>query len=151
MAEELHFRSAEVKKRHPWGVWGLSIVTLGIYGLVWWYKINRELRDYSAAAGAPLDNSPTRSVLALLPGALIIVPPFVSIWRTCERIERVRATVEGRSPQSIANTGLLAIVLYIVAALHPVLLGYAMNDLWDAAREKAGQGSLPQLTTGPAV
>jgi hypothetical protein len=63
----------------------------------------------------------------------------------------VRATVEGRSPQSIANTGLLAIVLYIVAALHPVLLGYAMNDLWDAARERAGQGSLPQLTTGAAV
>jgi hypothetical protein len=54
-------------------VWALSIITLGIYHLVWWYKINRELRDYSAAAGAPLGNSPLLSLLALFPGGILIM------------------------------------------------------------------------------
>ena len=33
MAEELTIRGAEVKIRHPWGAWGLALVTLGIYGM----------------------------------------------------------------------------------------------------------------------
>ena len=80
MAEELTIQGADVKIRHPWGAWALALVTLGIYGIVWWYKINRELRDYSAAKGQPLDNDPTGSVLALVPGFLIIVPPFWTNW-----------------------------------------------------------------------
>ena len=47
MAEELRIGSAHVKERSPLGVWLLIVVTLGIYGLVHWYKINREMRDYS--------------------------------------------------------------------------------------------------------
>lgn len=34
------------KTRNPWGVWLLSLVTLGVYGLYWYYTVNRELRDY---------------------------------------------------------------------------------------------------------
>ena len=34
------------KTRSPFGVWVLTFVTLGIYGLVWHYKVNRELRDF---------------------------------------------------------------------------------------------------------
>ena len=33
------------KRRSPWGVIGLTFLTLGIYHLYWWYEINRELRD----------------------------------------------------------------------------------------------------------
>jgi Domain of unknown function (DUF4234) len=148
MAEDLRFRGVDVKKRNPWGIFGLTLITVGIYGFVWWYKMNRELRDYSAAAGAPLNNNPARSVLAFIPGFLLIIPPFVSIWKTCERIETVRARVEGRPVQSFASTGLLAILLYIVAALHGVLLGYAMNDMWDSAKARAGTEGLPELVTG---
>ncbi|HZE40465.1 MAG TPA: DUF4234 domain-containing protein [Stackebrandtia sp.] len=35
------------KTRSPFGVWLLALVTFGIYGLVWYYKVNRELRDYN--------------------------------------------------------------------------------------------------------
>ena len=139
MAEDLRFAGVQVKKRNPWGVFGLTLITFTIYGIVWWYKINRELRDYSAAAGAPLDNNPARSALAFFPGALILIPPFVTIWKTCERIEKVRAMVDGRPPQSFVATGLLAMLLYMAASLHGVLVGYAMNDLWDAARARFWQ------------
>ncbi len=35
------------KKRSPWGVWWLSVITLGVYYLVWYVKINKELRRAS--------------------------------------------------------------------------------------------------------
>ena len=48
MAQELEIRDSNerVKLRSPWAAALLPIITLGIYHLVWWYRINRELRDY---------------------------------------------------------------------------------------------------------
>ena len=34
------------KTRNPWGVWLIALITLGVYFFVWYYKVNRELRDY---------------------------------------------------------------------------------------------------------
>jgi hypothetical protein len=72
-----------VKIRHPWGAFFLTLVTLGIYYLVWYYKINKELNRYGLEFPAPnpLAVSPGAATLAISLGALIIVPPFVSIWR----------------------------------------------------------------------
>ena len=44
MAQELLIgRSGyRVKLRSPWAVALLPFITLGIYHLVWWYRINRE-------------------------------------------------------------------------------------------------------------
>src|ERR671919_92189 len=80
MAEELTVRGVDVKIRGPWIVFLLAIVTLGIYYLVWYYKINRELRDYGRAVGAAgTGDSPLTSLLAVSIGWLILVPPLVSI------------------------------------------------------------------------
>jgi hypothetical protein len=35
------------KLRSPWAVIGLSLITLGIYGLVWQYKTFQEMKDHS--------------------------------------------------------------------------------------------------------
>lgn len=43
-----HGTSLAGKVRSPFGVWGLSLITVGIYWLVWFYKINRELRDFDS-------------------------------------------------------------------------------------------------------
>jgi Domain of unknown function (DUF4234) len=43
--------AANVKTRRVWSVVLLNVVTLGIYGVVWYYKINRELHDFGAAHG----------------------------------------------------------------------------------------------------
>lgn len=38
---------AQMKRRNPVGVWlGLPLITLGIYGLVWYYKIHSELAKF---------------------------------------------------------------------------------------------------------
>ena len=45
MAETLQIGGYEFKRRSPLGVWGLAIITLSIYGFVWYFKVNREARD----------------------------------------------------------------------------------------------------------
>jgi Domain of unknown function (DUF4234) len=146
MAEQVDFQGADVKIRNPWGVWLLGIITLGIYHLVWWYKINRELRDYSAAAGRPLGNDPTASLLAVFPGGIVIVPAIWTIVTTSSRVRQVREMVDG-APSSDPN-GLLAVVLGLIAGLQTVYIGYAINSCWRGARERAGQGALPALLGG---
>jgi Domain of unknown function (DUF4234) len=61
MAYELQIPQSQerVKIRNPWAVALLPLITLGIYHLVWWYRINRELHDYGEAKGEDLGQSPT--------------------------------------------------------------------------------------------
>ena len=70
MAYEMNIRGTQdkVKVRSPWAAALLPIITLGIYHLVWWYRINREMSDYGKAKGFDLGQNPTNSVLALFPG-----------------------------------------------------------------------------------
>ena len=53
MAEEVALAGTEAraKLRNPWGVVGLTLITLGIYYFFWWYYINREMRDFGRARG----------------------------------------------------------------------------------------------------
>ena len=76
----------EVKVRNPWAVALLPIITLGIYHLVWWYKINKELKAYGEAKGYDLGQNPTNSLLALFPGGFIIVPALITYWRGTKRV-----------------------------------------------------------------
>jgi len=112
---------ARVKIRNPFLVFVWALITFGIYYLVWYYKINRELRD---AAGT--DVSPVVAVLAVTVGWIIIVPPFVSWWRTFTRIaDAQRAAGLG----SEANP-MLGFILYIVAVFFlPVEVLYAQDEL----------------------
>jgi hypothetical protein len=53
----------------------VSIVTPGIYVLFWWYFVNREMADYGRARDTKeLGDNPTLSLLALMPGAFVVVP-----------------------------------------------------------------------------
>src|SRR5215210_1853169 len=79
---------ARIKIRNPVTTLILDIVTLGIYGLFWWYYANREMADLGRARGTTeLGTNPTNSVLALVPGGLIIVPAIMTIINTGRRIK----------------------------------------------------------------
>ena len=139
MAEELqlHDGGGAVKVRNPWAVALLPFVTFGIYHLVWWYRINRELRDFGQARGHDLGQNPTASVLALFPGAILIIPALVSYWRGTKRVQEA-ARVAGREPQV---NGWIALILYLVVApAYWAYLQVALNDDW---RAEAGR-SLPE-------
>ena len=77
------------------------LLTLGLYQVYWHYAVNRDLNDYGMRLGGSsgLRVRPWLSVLALTLGALVLVPAFVTIWRTFRRIQRagVLAGVEDRS------------------------------------------------------
>ncbi len=130
MARELQLKdsNALVKVRSPWAVALLPFITFGIYHLVWWYRINREMRDYGRAYGYDLGRSPTNSLLALFPGFLIVVPPFVSYWRGTKRVQGA-AQVAGREPVN----GWIALVLFVV--IQPAYCAYlqvSLNHVWVA-------------------
>jgi hypothetical protein len=118
------------KMRNPWGVLGLSLITLGVYYVFWWYFINREMRDVGNANGVDLGQSPGTSVLAITVGAFVIIPPFVSVWKTGRRMEGTQRTggVSGGS-------GPLFFVLHIipiVSLFAPVYMQTELNKAWRA-------------------
>ena len=128
MAYEMKIRGTEdeVKVRSPWAAALLPIITLGIYHLVWWYRINRELRDYGKAKGYDLGQNPTNSVLALFPGGIIIVPALITYWRGTKRVMGA-SSLAGKEPLN----GWIAIILYLLLCaralgLHPGLAQRAL-------------------------
>ena len=153
MAEEIQIpgagSGANAKIRNPWGVLGLTLITLGIYFFFWWYFINREMRDLGQARGVDLGQKPGNSVLAVTLGALIIVPAIVSEWTTSGRIERCcRHGARGRR-----SSGPVIFVLLLL--ISPVGLWYAqseLNKVWkELAPGGAGQASIPPPVGQPAA
>jgi hypothetical protein len=115
--------------RNPWAVLLFTVVTLGVYYLVWYYKINREMSDWGEQNHVDIGMSPGMSVLAITLGGILIIPPFVSIWGTGKRMQLTQraANVQGGS-------GLLWFVMHIipiVSLFAPVYLQHQLNLAWE--------------------
>ncbi len=142
MAYEMKIRGTEdeVKVRSPWAVALLPFVTFGIYHVVWWYRINKELKAFGEAKGYDLGQNPTNSLLALFPGFLVVVPPLVSYWRGTNRVQGA-SKIAGREPVS----GWIALILYLL--LSPGMFAYlqvSLNDVWKQEAEPLpGQDAPP--------
>jgi hypothetical protein len=133
MAYEMQIRGtqSEVKVRNPWAVALLPIVTLGIYHLVWWYKVNKELKEYGEAKGYDLGQNPTNSVLALFPGGIVIIPALITYWNGTKRIMGA-AKLADKEPVN----GWISIVLYLLLA--PAFWAYlqvSLNNVWKQEAE----------------
>jgi hypothetical protein len=75
------------KIRNPLGVIGLTFITLGIYGIFWYYFVNKEMAEVGRARNTrELGDSPGTSVLAVTLGAFVIVPAFISLYNTWKRL-----------------------------------------------------------------
>ena len=132
MAEEIQIQgSGETgKKRHPLGVIGLMIITLGIYFFVWYFKVNKEMAAIGQARNTDeAGDNPTTSLLALIPGFLVIIPPYVSFYNANKRLnatERLTGRPEGLSP-------VLMVILYFVFSPIAVFLFQSnFNKVLDA-------------------
>lgn len=92
MAEEIAIRGSSYlgKERSPIAVALLQFVP--IYPLVHYFKVNKELAELGQARGREdLGDNPMLSVLALVPGfLLLLIPPIVSVFRTWKRQETAR-------------------------------------------------------------
>ena len=122
-------RGQTAKLRNPWAVLLLTIITLGIYYLVWYYKINREMSDWGAQNNVDIGTSPGLSLIAVTIGGFLIIPPFVSIWHTGKRMQLTQqaANVGGGS-------GLMWFVLHLIPIVNlfaPVYLQQELNKAWE--------------------
>ena len=74
-------------------VWYLvSIVTLQIAWIVWYFKVNVDAKTLALGRADIRSRarfwSPWKSVLAITLGAFLIVPIFVSLWGTWSRVRK---------------------------------------------------------------
>lgn len=150
MAEQIRFEGVTVAIRSTWRIWLLSVVTFGIFGVIWWFWLNRELRDYSAAVGRPLGNNPALAAAcaacayvgllqqlvlnelasgqavdpvlgaAAAAAALLWIPAVLTYVHTTRRVRAIQRLVSAQ-PLDPPQTALAA------------LLGVAGNLLWPGA------------------
>src|SRR5919109_3102638 len=109
MAETVTIAGHPYLKRNPLGVLGLSFVTLGIYAFYWYYQVNAELLRYTR------DDSigPTRSLMAVLFGWIVIVPPFIAVYNTAKHVQ----TEERRLGVQPEIEPAISIVLLLLVAI----------------------------------
>jgi Domain of unknown function (DUF4234) len=140
MAEEVQIAGAgsTAKVRNPLGTVGLSIITLGVYYLFWWYFINREMRDLGRARNVDLGQNPANSVLAVFPGWVLIVPALVTMWTTSARIEGAQEAV------GIERRVSGPIVFILLLLIGPVGIWYAQSELNKVWQAQGTSGDLPR-------
>jgi hypothetical protein len=132
--------------RDPLGVALLTLVTLGIYFFVWYYKVNREMSDLGRARGTDeFGDNPGTSLLAVTLGALVIVPAIVSLYNTFLRTQAA-ARLTGVEPLN----GWIALAFYLFLGIgFPAYLQSGLNKVWTAQAGETVAG--PAQTPAPAV
>ena len=105
------------KARRPWAVAVVSLVTFNLYAVFWYYKVNREMRDYGCAHGDDglARSKPWHSVLAFTLGCPLVIPVLVTYVRCVGRVQDVERIATGRSRPGYGLTALL-----VASALIPL-------------------------------
>lgn len=146
MAQEVEFgRGAIGKVRNFWVCTGLAIITLGIYYYFWYYLLNDEQKDIGIAKDDPnlAGSNPMMSVVAVLIGWIIIVPPLISVYNFGARIKRAQRLV-GIAAEETINP-VLAFLLYFPGGILiiPVFFHYWYVTKHQNAAVKAAGGLPP--------
>ena len=105
---------------------GLTIITLGIYHYYWYFQINDELKEVGRAKGDGelAASKPINSLMAILFGGLLIVPPWVSVYRTCKRVKRAEEL--GGVKHTIHPMWALALLFPLGILIIPALFHYSI-------------------------
>lgn len=123
------------KVRHPVAVPALSVITLGVYFVYWWYQVNREVVDLGRARNVTgLGDNPTLSLLAVFPGVLVIVPPYVSLYNAIKRFQRAQQAALGESTlNGWIVLGLLVggFVVPFASLIVPGYIQTELNKIWE--------------------
>jgi len=136
MAETVTIEGRPYLKRNPLGVLGLSIITIGIYYFYWYYKINDELRLVKHDETI----SPTRSLMAMIFGWLLIVPPFIAMWNTAVHVQQLEERVGARQTLEPA---LVVVIMFVFVFANGTYVQSHLNRAWDAASAGGGIGAVP--------
>jgi hypothetical protein len=83
--------------RSPWAVWGLSVVTLGVYYLVWYVRLNK---DVARIAGVDV----TVGTVGLWLSQCVPIANWVSLARTARRLRIALERAGAERPVSAGRT-----------------------------------------------
>jgi predicted cupin superfamily sugar epimerase len=89
--------------------------------------------------GYDLGQNPTNSLLALVPGFLIVVPPLVSYYRGTKRVQGA-SKISGREPVN----GWITLILYLL--ISPAMFAYlqvSLNHVWEQEAEGLPGQAIP--------
>jgi len=109
------------KRRSPWAVLGLSVVTLGIYHLYWLYKMYQEMADHTGDGPSGVT------------GLVVGIIPFVNIVNLFLLPHTVGRTFEraGQEPQCSALTGFWVLLPFVGGLVWLFRVQNSMNRYWD--------------------
>jgi uncharacterized protein DUF4234 len=138
MAEMVTIEGQQYMKRNPLGVLGLSVITLGIYFFVWYYKINVEIQRSERDETM----SPTRSLMAMLFGWLLIVPPFIAMYNTARHVQSMETRL---GVQQTLEPALSVALLVLFSLGNGVYVQEHLNRGWDAAASRTQVPATPPL------
>ena len=136
MADEMRIGTGSIKRRDPWNTFFLGIVTLKIYHFVWYYMINREIRDHS---GESVKVDPVVSVLEVTLGFIVVVPALMSMYRTADRVRRVQqatGAMKTINPWVALLLGVLS--FYNLLNFYLPYVQTHINSAWDVEFARAG-------------
>jgi Domain of unknown function (DUF4234) len=134
MAETVSIEGEGYLKRNPLGVLGLMIITIGIYFFYWYYKINEEIQRFERDDTM----SPTRSLMAMIFGWLIIVPPFIAMYNTAKHVQAMERRL-GIQPE--LEPALAVVIMLFVSVGNGIYIQEHLNRVWD--RAAGGGEALP--------
>jgi hypothetical protein len=143
MAEDVQIQGSNQpgKIRNPLGVIGLSLITFGIYGIVWYYKTNKELAEIGKARNTEeCGTAPGTSVVAVTLGAFVIVPAILSMYNFCKRLSAAERLTG--APQGM-EAGLLFVLFLFIS---PVGLYIAQSNLNKVLTAQASE--MPAMAAG---
>lgn len=130
MAEEVQIAGTEsrAKIRNPLAPALLPFVTFGVYALVWYYRVNKELAEMGRARNTDeLGTNPMTSLMAVMFGWIIIVPPFISYYNTWKRANKAEQ-LTGRDGM---EAGLGLILTIFLAPVAHYILQRDLNGVWE--------------------
>jgi hypothetical protein len=139
-AREKTVDGVTVKVRDPWRVGILTLVTLGFYGIMWFFMVNRELNDWAKARG--VSGASGNPVLATIGYVIPIVNIGVWIW-TLQRIRWAQAAATGQTSMSWGST-IVAAIVGIVPLAGVVIwcehVQHNINVVWQPGMSASGAG-----------
>jgi Domain of unknown function (DUF4234) len=143
MAETVTIEGRPYLKRNPLGVLGLMFITLGIYFLYWYWKVNDDVKAFER--DETMD--PTRSLMAMIFGWVLIVPPFIAMYNTAVH---VRAAEERRAVQPLLEPSLVIVLMLFLSFGNGIYIQDHLNRLWDRAASSPPD-ALPATPGAPTL
>lgn len=135
----------EGKRRSPWAVAVLSVITLGIYALVWHHRVNVEVTDFDTRMYVRAGRSTTAVIVGWFVGFITSVAGAVLVVSA-----QMHVALPYRPPLSTIEQylllGGLLVVPYLMLALPFCILAIAMTlERVRIAEDRAGRPTDMQL------